>query len=174
MRTKPLLPPSLSIPCSKSGEAQSDTDFTLRAVEGWLDLGNPQAALEELGDRKDSEDPKVLWYRVLIARDRGQGLEAVRLGTRLTAREPGSPTAWLLLASVCVYPALHLDWAIRALKTGLVYQPGNLALLEALIHLVQEKDSTSVEEGNQPQEPDLAHPMLPGIVAIESRPIGDS
>lgn len=146
MRTKPLLPPSMSIPCSKAESITVDTDFTLRAVEGWLELGCPQAALEELGDRKDSDEPKVLWYRVQIARDLGQGIEAVRLGTRLTAREPGDPAGWLLLASVCVASAHHPDWAIRALKTGLIYQPGNIDLLEALICLVQEKDSTSMEE----------------------------
>jgi hypothetical protein len=174
VRTKPLLPPSLSIPCSKAESITVDTDFTLRAVEGWLDLGCPQAALEELGERRDSDEAKVLWYRVQIARDLGQGIEAIRLGTRLTAREPGDPAGWLLLASVCVYPALHPDWAIRALKTGLVYIPGNLHLLEALIHLVQEKDSTSVEETTLPKETNPAHPMLPGIGGEWPRSIGES
>ena len=174
MRTKPLLPPSLSIPCSKPGEVPVETDFTLRAVEGWLELGNPQAALEELGDRRDSDESKVLWCRVRIARELGQGLEAVRLGTRLTAREPGDPAGWLLLASVCVAPAHHPDWAIRALKTGLIHQPGNIDLLGALICLVQEMDSTSVEVATLREKANPAHPMLPGIGGVGSRSIWDS
>jgi hypothetical protein len=174
VRTKSLLPPSLSIPCSKSGEVPVETDFTLRSVEGWLELGNPQAALEELGDRRDSEDSRVLWSRVRIARDLGQGIEAVRLGTRLTAREPGNHSAWLLLASVCVVPAHHPDWAIRALRTALVYQPGNIVLLEALASLSKEMEAFDLEAPRTVERTQSAHPLLPGIGGFGSQSTSNS
>lgn len=70
------------------------------------------------GPAGTSEESNVLWYRFRIAQDLDQGMEAVHLGTRLTAREPGNPATWLLLASVWLFPAQRPDWASRQLKTA--------------------------------------------------------
>ena len=77
-------------------------------------------------------EPDALRLRTEIAIAAKDAKTAMRCASRLAAIELGDASAWLLLSGACLNPSLRPDWALKALRTGLVYVPDHPVLLLAL------------------------------------------
>src|SRR5262245_66624405 len=78
---------------------------SLRAAEGWLELGNAIEAAAELGQvGKDAAGhPDVLHLRWQIHRKAKEWEECFTVARRLTESAPSDPRAWTALAQTYYY-----------------------------------------------------------------------
>lgn len=69
----------------------------LRAALGFLELGDPDSAWEELEalPAEDRAHPFVLHLRVKIYQEKGRWMEMAEIARHLTRIEPGQPSHWI-------------------------------------------------------------------------------
>jgi len=133
-----IVPQSNSRPFGSSwcGDAEEPQPFNpmLLPVLGWLELGNPTEAERELSELpvEVAEAEAAYHLRVMIAVRAGDPRHALRTAIAFTRAHPLDPTAWVRLAAVTLIPCGRPDWAVRALKTGLVGLPEHPMLETAL------------------------------------------
>jgi tetratricopeptide (TPR) repeat protein len=69
----------------------------LRAAQGFLELGDPDSAWDELESipAEERAHPIALRFRVYIYRDKGKWMEMAEISRHLTEVEPDQPEHWV-------------------------------------------------------------------------------
>lgn len=94
-------------------------------IEGWLELGMPEEAEREYLSLSSAQrqEPDAIRMRVHIEVAFNRSRRALTESLRLARRQPKHLGSWMLLSAVCLHPCGRGDWALRALKQGLLEIP---------------------------------------------------
>lgn len=94
-------------------------------IEGWLEIGMTEEAEREYLSLTSAQrqEPDAIRMRVHIEVVFNRTRRALTEALRLARRQPKNPASWMLVSAVCLHPCHRVDWALRALKQGLLEIP---------------------------------------------------